>query len=58
MLAAGAVLGPTLKTQADLVDRIRAMEDDQAAFGRELERLYQSSASTLDSIPGSISRKP
>lgn len=39
MLAAGAVLGPTLKTQADLVDRIRAMEDDQAAFGRELERL-------------------
>jgi uncharacterized protein YhaN len=39
MLAAVVSLGPTLKTQADLAERIRAMEDDQAAFGRELERL-------------------
>ena len=39
MLAAGAALGPTLKTLRDLVDRIQAMEDDQAAFGIELEQL-------------------
>ena len=39
MLAAVAALGPTLKTRADLAERIRGMEDDQAAFARELERL-------------------
>ncbi len=39
MLAAAAALGPALKAQADLADRIQAMEDDQAGFGRELERL-------------------
>ena len=39
MLAAVAALGPTLKTRADLAERIRGMEDNQAAFARELERL-------------------
>jgi uncharacterized protein YhaN len=39
MLAAVAALGPTLKTRTDLAERIRGMEEDQAAFGHELERL-------------------
>lgn len=39
MLAAVVTLGPTLKTRADLAERIQAMEDDQAAFARELDRL-------------------
>ena len=39
MLAAAATLGPALQAQADLAGRIRGMEDDQAAFARELERL-------------------
>ncbi len=36
MLAAAADLGQVLKTQADLADRIRGMEDDQATFEREV----------------------
>jgi uncharacterized protein YhaN len=57
VLAAVVALGPTLKTWTDLAERIRGMEDDQAAFGHELERL-KSWASSRGSIPGSISRNP
>jgi uncharacterized protein YhaN len=39
MLAAATALGPALKTQVDLADRIAAMEDDQRAFGQEANRL-------------------
>ena len=50
--AAVPVLGPTLKTRIDLAERIRGMEDDQAAFGHELERL----TSELGVEPGRHSR--
>jgi uncharacterized protein YhaN len=52
MLAAAADLGPVLKTQADLTDRIRGMEDDQAAFAHELGQL--ATALGLDPGPGSL----
>jgi len=52
MLAAAVALGAALKTQSDLGDRIRGMEDDQGAFGRELEKL----TSELGIDPGQRSR--
>ncbi len=39
LLAAAAALGPALKERSGLEFRITGMEDDQIAFGRELERL-------------------
>jgi uncharacterized protein YhaN len=39
MLAASAALGPALKERSGLEFRIKAMQDDQAAFARELDRL-------------------
>ena len=48
MLTAAAELGRALRTQTDLAGRIRAMDDDQVAFGRELERLLRE----LDIGPG------
>lgn len=39
MLTAAGDLGRTLRIMTDLADRIRAMEEDRAAFERELEKL-------------------
>ena len=39
LLAAAAALGPALKERSGLDVRIAGMEDDQLAFGRELQRL-------------------
>ena len=45
MLATVGELGRSLGAQRDLSDRIKGMEDDQAAFGGELGRLLPSSGS-------------
>lgn len=48
MLSAAAGLGRALKVKADLADRIQSMENDQAAFAREVAEL----AHELDIEPG------
>ena len=52
LLAAAAALGPALKERAGLDVRITGMEDDQAAFGREVERLVTELAIDPAGRPG------
>jgi uncharacterized protein YhaN len=40
LLATVAVLGPALQAEITLVDRVQGMENDQAAFKTEVERLF------------------